>query len=425
MRAWIAIVMFSLVSVPILILTLLLPPESLTFAAGPKGGAYAQVAERYKSILARDGIVVEVTATNGSVDNASALERGSVDVALLQGGIDISENAVEAIASVFYEPMFFLVRANNSIPKNPALWRGLTITSGTLGSGTRAVFDDFQIAVGLEPSKNQHVYLPYSKALDALMSGSVDMAVFVTTVDAPYLSQAYSSQEISFLPIDFAETISRRLEYATVVTLPKGSVSLFPVVPPEPQRMLALESRLVINPNLHPALINRLTMAAKELHSARDIITGPNTFPTVVGTAINVNTVSQQLIQKGPSTWHQWLPYWMAAQVNRLLLLTLPVLLLLVPMLRLFPSMYAYFMGWRVWQHYPKIRQIEDELRHKQDAISLSEMDSHLIDMDTRIASLNLPAAYRQAAYQARMHIDLVRKRIHDKNTGETSENAR
>ncbi len=71
-----------------------------------------------------------------------------------------------------------------------------------------------------------------------------------------------------------------------------------------------------MRPNLHPALVNRLTMAARELHAARDIITGRNTFPTVTGTDMPVNTVTRRLIMKDPSTWHQWLPDWMAAQVT-------------------------------------------------------------------------------------------------------------
>ncbi|MGX9349977.1 TAXI family TRAP transporter solute-binding subunit [Shimia sp. W99] len=422
MRLWIAALLFTAFLVPAVILIVLLPPNTLTFAAGPKGGAYAQVAERYRDILARDGIELEILYTNGSVDNAALLSGGEADVALLQGGVEIEEHAAEAIAGVFYEPMLFLVQTKRNIPTNPALWRGMRITSGQIGSGTHVAFQDFQAAAGIAPDSNANAYLSYDAALEALQTGEVDMAVFVTTIDAPYLARAYASDNIAFLSIDYVETISRRLEYATVATIPSGAISLLPVVPRAAQQVLALEARLIMTPNLHPALINRLTMAAKELHSARDIITGRNTFPSVEGTGMTVNTVARQLIQEGPSTWHQWLPYWMAAQLNRLLLLTLPILLILVPLLRVFPAIYAYFMGWRVWQHYPHIRQIEDELTVKQDAGTLQTMDQQLEDMDSRIASLRLPAAYRPAAYHARMHIDLVRKRIEDKYAREHPE---
>ncbi|MEP2532864.1 TAXI family TRAP transporter solute-binding subunit [Shimia sp.] len=421
MRTWVAIILFTVVLIPAVILTVLLPPKSLTFAAGPEGGAYAQVAKRYQAILARDEIEVEILYTDGSVDNADLMAQGAADVALLQGGIPVPDGVAEAIAGVFFEPMLFLIRTDSGIPSNPSHWKDIRITSGTSGSGTRAAFDDFQAAIKLDPDQNQHAFLSYADALQALKSGAVDMAVFVTTVDAPYLAQAYTSRDLTFLQIDYVETISRWLEYATVATVPSGAVSLAPVVPSVPQQVLALEARLAMMPNLHPALVNRLTMAAIELHASRDIITGRDTFPTVEGTGMTINTVARQLIQEGPSTWHQWLPYWMAAQVNRLLLLTLPVLLILVPLLRVFPSLYAYFMGWRVWQHYPLIRQIEDELALKQDTEALEKMDRQLVSMDTKISTLRIPAAYRQAAYHARMHIDLVRKRVRDKRANEQS----
>jgi len=125
-----------------------------------------------------------------------------------------------------------------------------------------------------------------------------------------------------------------------------------------------------------------------------------------------VNNAARQLILYGPSTWHDWLPYWMAAQVNRLFLLMLPILFLLLPMLRAVPSLYAFLMRWRVLQHYPEIKQIEEDLAKGCDTAALAEMDQRLIDLDERLAQVRLPPLYRQTAFNARIHIELVRKRI-------------
>ncbi|SFK55111.1 TAXI family TRAP transporter solute-binding subunit [Shimia haliotis] len=418
MRWWLGLFAITFLIALGLVLVLLLPPKSLTLAAGPENGAYAQVATQYRDILARDGIEVDIRYSNGSAENVDLLQTGEIDVALLQGGIPVPKHSAEAIGGLFFEPMLFLVRSQTDVPRNPAHWKGLRITAGQEGSGTAAAFADFQAAVELDPVDNILLSLAYADAVDALRNKVVDVAVFVTTVDAPYLEQAFSAPDLSFLPLVYLDAISRRLDYTTIATVPSGAISLTNVIPPAPQKVLALETRLAMVPDLHPALINRLTMAAKELHASRDIITGRHTFPTVEGTGMTVNSVSRQLIQEGPSTWHDLLPYWVAAQVNRLLLLTLPILLFVVPMFRVLPSIYAYFMGWRVWQYYPLIRQIEDELTLRPDADSLAEMDKQLLGMDERISQLGLPAAYRQAAYQARMHIDLVRKRIRDRQSG-------
>lgn len=412
MRLWIALTSLTLVICVTLVLVLLLPPKKLVFAAGAEGGAYALMAQRYKQILARDGIEVEILYTDGSADNAALMAQGDVDAALLQAGITMAPGTAETIGGVFYEPMIFMSRTAANVPANPALWRGLRIASGASGSGTAVAFVDFQRAVGLAPSANSHVSMGSVAALAALEKGEIDLALFVTSIEAPYLAKAYASDDISFLSLSFVDAISRRLEYANVVSVPRGAISLDPVRPAQPGRLLALQARLAIAPDLHPALVNRLTMAAKELHSHRDIITNRGAFPSLDGTGLPINNVARQLIQQGPSTWHNLLPYWMAAQVNRLLLLTLPILLVLVPMFRILPMIYAYFRGWQVWQHYGQIRQIEDRLARKQNATTLAEMDAELEILDARLAQLKLPSAYRQSAYHARMHIELVRKRI-------------
>ena len=135
----------------------LYPPDQLTIASGPAGGAYHQTAEQYAEILARDGIRLNILDTAGSVENAEMLARGEVDAAFLQGGIPVQGDQVEAVGSIFFEPILFIVRAEAVVPKNAAKWEGLRINSGAPGSGTAAAFHDFENVVGLSHSENTHL----------------------------------------------------------------------------------------------------------------------------------------------------------------------------------------------------------------------------------------------------------------------------
>ncbi len=412
MRLWIVLCAITAVAILATIIVRLHPPGSLTLAAGPDGGAYVQVARDYGAILSRDDIRLDIVETAGSVENAELLTQGAVNAAFLQGGIKVDPSKVEAVGAVFFEPIIFLARDDATIPRNPAQWKGLRINSGAAGSGTAAAFRDFEIAVGLTESDNAHLSIPYADAAAALLDGQLDIAVFVAPIEAPYLKAAYEEPSLRVLDLDHVEAISRRLEYATVVTVPTGGMSLDPVLPPRPVDLIAIEARLVVRPDLHPALINRLTMAAIELHRTRGIITDPGVFPSLEGTGLTVSNTARQLILEGPSTWHNWLPYWVAAQINRVLLLLLPFFFIVVPLLRLLPMAYAYFMRWRVWQHYPEIRDIENELTNNPGPEQLADMQEHLNELDDRLATLRLPAAYRQGQYDARLHLELVQKRI-------------
>jgi len=64
------------------------PPRTVRMAAGAEGGAYLESAKRYREILARDGITLEIQVTSGSVQNLQLLRMGDrgVDVAFVQGG---------------------------------------------------------------------------------------------------------------------------------------------------------------------------------------------------------------------------------------------------------------------------------------------------------------------------------------------------
>ena len=128
----------------------LAPPKTLSFAAGGEGGGYWTLAQRYKHILARDGIAVEVLATRGSVENAKLLEQGRVDVALLQGGIP-AEGALETLGALFLEPVFVFAPAGAVISPNPGRWAGLRVAMGAEGSGTRAAVLSLTQAAQLAP----------------------------------------------------------------------------------------------------------------------------------------------------------------------------------------------------------------------------------------------------------------------------------
>src|SRR5258708_4559936 len=71
------------------------PPSSITIAVGFKGGSYGLLADRYREILARDHVNLELRNTAGGMENVKLLQDPNSDVsaAFLQGGIENSEQA--------------------------------------------------------------------------------------------------------------------------------------------------------------------------------------------------------------------------------------------------------------------------------------------------------------------------------------------
>lgn len=401
----------------------LLPPRSVQFAAGGSGSGYWAIAEQYKAVLARDGIEVEIVETSGSVENASLLAENGAQVALIQGGVQVPGN-VETLGAVFFEPMFFIASRDAVIPRNPGLWRGLKIAEGGPGSGTVAAFNAFQTSVGLAKEMNEHFPLGGNDAVEALVSGSVDIAVFVAPLNAPYLEPLYADPEYVALPLDYITAVSRGMQQTDVITVPAAGVSFDPVVPHQDVETLGMVAHLVAREDIHPALVDRLVMAAREIHSGADAITRSAQFPSNEAGSLPKNAHAADLIEQGPNPLLSMLPYWIAAQIGRVAILVLPVVFIILPLIRTLPGLYAWQMRSRVYRHYSRIREIDLDVHLAGSPGELDELEQRLEDADLDLTGVKLPASFRDRAYSARLHIEHVRLRI-ERRRAEFAEQAR
>ena len=83
-----------------------MPPRTVVMATGPEGGAYAALGEKYKEILSRQNLRLELRATNGSVENIERLSHSQdgVSVAFVQGGTTSAAEAPELVSLPIYPP---------------------------------------------------------------------------------------------------------------------------------------------------------------------------------------------------------------------------------------------------------------------------------------------------------------------------------
>jgi TRAP-type uncharacterized transport system substrate-binding protein len=63
-------------------------PNTLTITSGPDGSSFNRNAEKYKKILARDGVTLKILLSDGSTENLKRLTSplSAVDVGFVLGG---------------------------------------------------------------------------------------------------------------------------------------------------------------------------------------------------------------------------------------------------------------------------------------------------------------------------------------------------
>jgi TRAP-type uncharacterized transport system substrate-binding protein len=120
------------------------PPSHIIIAGGPKGGSYEQYALKYREILARSHVKVDVRTTDGAAENLKLLEDSTSGVVagFVLGGIAKGVKApdVKSLGRVKYTAVFVFYRASERLTDLAEL-KSKRIAVGPAGSGTRTIAD--------------------------------------------------------------------------------------------------------------------------------------------------------------------------------------------------------------------------------------------------------------------------------------------
>lgn len=391
----------------------LVPPKTLSMAAGRPGGGYWQIAERYQQVLARDGIELTILETAGSMENSRSLAYGRAEVALIQGGVPVDpEHGLQALAGVFLEPFFVFSREGAGPGTDLTSWDGLRVAAGEPGGGTRVAINAMARALGVRLDQNLLLPLAGAEAAQALLDDRVDVAVFVAPLEAPYLQRLLLNPEIRISSPRDGAALARRLDYVRRVDIPPAGLDYSRRLPPRQVELVAMVAMLAVQPDLHPALLNRLVRAAEEIHGGGTLLSDDLHFPITEGVGLPLNAQAVSALQGGPGLLERVLPYWIAAQITRVTILIVPLLVLLIPLLRMVPGLYAWQMRARVYRRYNELVAIDAEAEDALTDARRSQLLRQLDQIDQEAKAVQVPVKYREYVYTLRLHIDLVRRKL-------------
>ena len=129
------------------------PPKSVTITAGPDGSMFRIAADKYQTILARNGITLNILPSDGSVENLKRLNDRSlqVDIGFVQGGVvaDMQAERLVSLGSMFYQPLAVFYRSKRPLYRL-SQFSGKRLAIGVEGSGARALASTLLKANGIE-----------------------------------------------------------------------------------------------------------------------------------------------------------------------------------------------------------------------------------------------------------------------------------
>jgi TRAP transporter TAXI family solute receptor len=389
-----------------------LPPRTIVMATGDLGGAYYEFGKRYREELARANVEVRVLRTAGSPENLALLRNphAGVSVALVQGGTIKQEDSLEleSLGTVFYEPLWLFRRRAVEGAGLDSL-RGKKIAIGPDRSGTQALTLELLRRHGIDRQVSELLPLAAREAGDRLLAADIDAAFMVASWDAPDVKRLLASTDIELSGYPQADAYVALYPFLAKQVVPRGVRDLANDQPPIDVTLVAPKAALVVRKDLHPAIQLLLLSAAEQIHSAPGIFQRANEFPAAEAYGLALSDEALRFYKSGPPFLHNYLPFWVAELIGKLIILLIPILGVLYPMMRFLPVLYDWTMRRKISRLYGELRLLEERLETLTSKHAAGKIAIELEQLEQQANRLKVPVGYASLLYMLRLHIDLVR----------------
>ena len=398
------------------------PSDRLVISTGPAGGAYQAYAQRYRDIIARNRVQVELRASSGSVENLRRLASDpSVDAALVQSGVADSsqKDGLLSLGSLYHEPLWVFYRGEETLERLAQL-AGKRLAIGPEGSGVRALAQRLLAAHQIGKGTAALLDLPIAEAAEAIGRGDIDAAFVVAGPDSAVVQQLLRTDGVRLMHMGQAAAYTRLFPFLSSVMLPRGVIDLVRDVPARDTTLLAANANLVVRKELHPALVSLLIQAAIEVHGPPGLFHGAGEFPSAAASEFQLSEEAVRHYKSGPPFLQRYLPFWLAVFVERMVVLIVPLVVVLIPVMRFLPSIYSWQVKRRIYRWYGELKRLENDVEKPHEPHQAAEFLARLEKIEQRASKVKVPLAYTDLLYNLRLHIQLVRALIRNKEADTT-----
>lgn len=398
-----------------------IPPRRIVLASGPETGLYHHFAQRYKAQLQREGVTVDVRTTNGAAENLDLLldPTSGVDIAFMQGGVahPPPTQGIVMLSSLYYEPLWIFYRSGRTFTQLNQL-AGLRITVGLPRSGNRALVLPLLAANDITGNDATLLDVGGDAAFEMLTEGTADVAMMVGGGASATIHKALLDPDIKLMSVHRAAAYVRRFPYVTRLTLPPGTVDFARDIPADEVELIATKAMLAARDGLHPALINLLLEAVRDVHDDQGYFEAAGQFPNTIQVDLPVSTDAVRHTRFGTSFLYRTFPFWIATFLDRTLILILPLLVVMVPLINFFPQIVRWRMRSRVYRWYGELALLERAVESHQGPPPLTQWLATLDRIERAAAGIRIPASFASEAYTLREHIGFVRRAVVAKGAG-------
>jgi TRAP-type uncharacterized transport system substrate-binding protein len=392
-----------------------LPPRHLVIGAGIAGSGYDNFARRYAQILARDGIDLEIRNTGGAVENldllrdpASKVQAALTTLGFAQPG---DSDYLASLGGVFDAPIFVFYKGAERVTRFAQL-RGKRLAIGTAGTSVRPLLLQVLKAGGAADAPTRFVDLDYDRAIDALIAGEIDVAIFPSQLDTGLLRRALAVPDVRLMNVAQAEAFAKTVPGIKHVMLWQGLIDLTRDIPDADVNLLASGNSLLVRKDLHPALQYLLLEAIREVHSAPGPFNRLGEFPAEQPSDLPLSLTAQSFHRSGPTFWQRYTSFWLTSLLNRILFFVVPVVAALIPVIGFASRLYRWLAVRRIVRLHRALGELERELAQSGDKVQLAQGQARLSKIESAVRTLKVAPQFEVDLHRLRIHLHMVQDHI-------------
>lgn len=421
---------FFTISIPILLLIIasfyftskFIQPsvkKEITIATGSIDGEYYKTALQYKELLEKQKVKVNIVTSNGSLENIELLNEKKVDIAFVQNGIEIvkNENNLQAIASVYYEPLWIFYKNEDYKINYIIQLISKKISIGNEGSGTKDLALKLLKDNGLDNTNTQISTSSNKEAKDLLLKGEIDAMFMISSADSQIVKELLENPNITLFNFKRAKAYSRKYAFLESNTLYEGTIDLYKNLPYEDINLLMTSANLIVRDDFSDELIRLILKEIKPLHNKKALFEADNQFPNINNISAEINENAQRYFTYGDTWLEKLFPYWIASNIDRLKILLIPLITLMLPLSKGFFPLYRWSIRSKIYKWYKQIQKIDllsEDAKNEDLQNYLKEISKlkHEIKAETKV-----PLSYMGEYYDLIMHLELIITKINSKLT--------
>ncbi len=392
-----------------------LPPRRLAIAAGAAGSGYDSFARQYARILARHGVELEIRYSAGAVENLDLLRdtAGGVQAALATFGITqpVDADTLHSLGGIFDAAIFIFYRNAEPITLF-AQFRGKRLSIGMPGTALRSLILEVLKATDALDASTPLSDLDPTEAIDALIAGKIDVAIFPSSLDGILLQRALGAPGIRLMSVAQAEAIAKTVPGLKHVVLWRGLISLARDIPDSDIDLLASRNRLLVRKDLHPALQYLLLEAMREVHWPAGPFNRLGEFPAEQPNDLPLSPTAQAFYRSGSTVWQRYTSFWLTSLLNRILFFVIPIVVTLIPVIGLAPRFFRWLLGRRIDKLHRALGNFERELTERADTSRLTDYQMRLAEIESDVRSLKVARPFEVDLQRLRIHLRMVQEDV-------------